>query len=529
VKQPLQIYSWYAVKAFLLFCFFALVTAGCGGGGGAAPPQAPINVSTLLTRAQENPLFTNFSSSGVGSVTVDPATRKISGVIGTLAHIHSGSPGVPGPVEIPLAGGPTVWTVPDGTILTLDQLAKFNAGLLYYNVHSARFPGGEIRGQLSQQVRSAALSGADETPPVTTAASGTGVLALDPVTRRVSGFVRTTGITGTQAHIHLAAAGVSGPVIIPLAETAAGSGIWAVPLNAALTAAQVASFNAGELYFNVHSAANPGGEIRGQIVPATLTVKTAQLSGAQETPAVTTSAAGSGIAVVNSVSREVFGDLKTAGVTGTIAHIHEGAAGAAGPVRVNLDQTAPGSGVWSVRDSDRVLTPALVAQFDAGNLYFNVHSVANPTGEIRGQINIAGPVFNLDAGAPPSAPAPPAPPGQPVVFPSSGVSFASHMQVIFNTYCIGCHTANGIGGFMPLTLGVSYANLVNVPAVKPLLPGTRVIPGDSANSVLYIRVSGVGLADQSLRMPQGGPFLDTLNPSAIPAIKAWIDEGAKNN
>jgi hypothetical protein len=95
--------------------------------------------------------------------------------------------------------------------------------------------------------------------------------------------------------------------------------------------------------------------------------------------------------------------------------------------------------------------------------------------------------------------------------------------------CIACHTANGIAGFLPLTLGASYADLVNVPAVKPLLPGTRIIPGNSANSVLYIRVSGVGLQDQSLRMPQGGPFLDTLNPSAIPAIKAWIDEGAKNN
>ena len=109
------------------------------------------------------------------------------------------------------------------------------------------------------------------------------------------------------------------------------------------------------------------------------------------------------------------------------------------------------------------------------------------------------------------------------------MSFANHIQVIFNTYCIACHTAGGIGGFLPLTSGTSYADLVNVPAVKPLLTGTRVIPGDSANSVLYKRVSGTGLPDQSLRMPKGGPFLDTLSPTAIPAIKAWIDEGARNN
>jgi hypothetical protein len=124
--------------------------------------------------------------------------------------------------------------------------------------------------------------------------------------------------------------------------------------------------------------------------------------------------------------------------------------------------------------------------------------------------------------------APVTPPPQPGVFPSQGVSFANHIQAIFDTYCIGCHTTGRFGGFMPLTLGVSYANLVNVQAVQSL-SGTRVIPGDSTNSVLYKRVTGIGLPDQNLRMPQGGPFLDTLNPSALPAIKAWIDEGALNN
>jgi hypothetical protein len=123
---------------------------------------------------------------------------------------------------------------------------------------------------------------------------------------------------------------------------------------------------------------------------------------------------------------------------------------------------------------------------------------------------------------------PTAPPLQGVVFPSQGVSFSNHIQAIFDTYCIACHTAGGFGGFLPLTPGASYANLVGVAAVKALA-GTLVIPRNSADSVLYKRVSGTGLSDQILRMPQGGPFLDTLNPSAIPAIKAWIDEGALNN
>jgi len=528
----------------LILCLLAIVT-GCGSSNGTSQTQAPFSTSTFLTRSQENPLFSNLSSSGTGTVSVDLATRRISGVIvtsgiiGTQAHIHSGTPGVAGPVEIPLIGGPTVWTIPDGTILSLDQMAKLTAGQLYYNVHSAKFPAGEIRGQLNQQVRSAALSGANEAPtPNNSSATGTGILALDPVTRRVSGTVRTTGITVVDpaspkrlAHIHQGAPGVAGDVIVPLEETALGSGVWKVPTGAVLTLDQVAAYNAGNLYFNVHSEANPTGEIRGQIVPATLTVKTAQLSGAQEVPPVATAATGTGIAVANSITREVFGSIRTAGITGTLAHIHDGDVGASGGVIVPLAENPTGSGLWLVPDNQRLPgTPSdELVRFNAGGLYFNVHSAAHGSGEIRGQINIAGPVFNLDGGTPATVPVPPAPPQQTVVFPASGVSFSNHIQAIFGTYCIACHSTGGIGGFMPLTLGASYANLVNVPAVKPLLPGVRVIPGNSSDSVLYKRVSGTGLPDQSLRMPQGGPFLDTLNPSAIPAIKAWIDEGALNN
>ena len=532
-------------KALILFCFLAAAATGCGTkNNGVSQPTAPINSSAFLTRSQQNPLFTNLSSSGTGSVTVDPVTRNISGVIvtngiiGTEAHIHSGTPGVAGPVEISLAGGPTVWTIPDGTIITLDQLAKLNAGQLYFNVHSAKFPGGEIRGQLNQQVRSASLSGANEAPaPIVTSGSGTGILALDPVTRRINGFVRTAGIIvgdpadpKRQAHIHRGAPGTAGDVVVPLQETSPGSGIWMVPTGSVLTLDQVTAFNAGNLYFNVHSEANPSGEIRGQIVPATLAVKSAQLSGAQETPPIATSATGTGIAVVNSITREVFGGIKTAGITGTKAHIHNGDAGASGAVVIPLAETPAGSGVWLVTDNQILPdTPTdELARFNTGGLYFNVHSTEHGSGEIRGQISIDGPIFALDGGTPANVTAPPAPPQQGVVFPSQGVSFSTHIQEIFNTYCVACHTAGSSSGagFLPLTQGVSYTNLFNRPAVKQAISGTLVIPGNSTDSVLYRRVT---VPDQSLRMPQGGPFLDTLNPSAILAIRAWIDEGAPNN
>lgn len=383
-----------------LCCLLSLVVLAACGDDDNGPSNR--NVSTLLTRSQENPAFTNYSSSGTGTITVTP-TGEIrgvivtNGIIGTEAHIHSGAPGVAGPVEIPLTGGPSIWTIPEGTVLTADQLTKLNAGLLYYNVHSVKAPAGEIRGQLTQTDRFAILSGASETPSNSSSATGTGILAVDPSTAQIRGFVRSTGVTGTAAHIHVGAPGVAGPVIVPLIETAPGSGIWAVPESATLTGSQVASFNAGNLYYNVHSAAFPSGEIRGQLVPATLTMRSAVLSGPQEVPPVASTASGIGVAVLNSVTSEIFGDTRSMGLNGTVAHIHEGAVGVAGPIRVNQDKVLSllPEEFWTVRDADRIINPSLADAFTAGNLYFNVHSAAFPSGEIRGQINSTPKAFIL--------------------------------------------------------------------------------------------------------------------------------------
>jgi len=107
------------------------------------------------------------------------------------------------------------------------------------------------------------LAGDQEVPPVKTAGTGSGTIIVS-TDKSVSGSVMTTGIVGTAAHIHEAAAGQNGPVIIPL--TQAGD-TYSVPAGAKLTDAQFASFQAGKLYVNVHTAANPGGEMRAQLKP----------------------------------------------------------------------------------------------------------------------------------------------------------------------------------------------------------------------------------------------------------------------
>jgi hypothetical protein len=108
------------------------------------------------------------------------------------------------------------------------------------------------------------LSGSQEVPPVTTAASGSGTIMVG-ADKSVSGSVTTIGINATAAHIHMAAMGQNGPVIIALTKTA--DGVWSVPAGAKLTDAQYDAFKAGNLYVNVHSDAYKGGEIRGQLKP----------------------------------------------------------------------------------------------------------------------------------------------------------------------------------------------------------------------------------------------------------------------
>ena len=103
------------------------------------------------------------------------------------------------------------------------------------------------------------LSGDNEVPPVKTMATGEGTISIG-ADGSVSGSVSTHGVDGTMGHIHMAAPGQNGPVIVKLVKD---GDTYKVPADAKLDAAQMKAFEAGELYVNVHSAANKSGEIRG--------------------------------------------------------------------------------------------------------------------------------------------------------------------------------------------------------------------------------------------------------------------------
>jgi hypothetical protein len=112
----------------------------------------------------------------------------------------------------------------------------------------------------------AALRGADEVPPNTTSGTGKVKATLDTATKAFSYTITYSGLTGPAmaAHFHgPAAPGANAPPVIPIAKL--GSPIKA---TANLTDPQIADLTSGKWYFNVHTAAHPGGEIRGQLEKA---------------------------------------------------------------------------------------------------------------------------------------------------------------------------------------------------------------------------------------------------------------------
>jgi hypothetical protein len=107
------------------------------------------------------------------------------------------------------------------------------------------------------------LAGSEEVPPVSTSASGKGSFTVGD-DGAVKGSVTTSGVSGTMAHIHRGAKGQNGPVALGLVKN---GDTYSAPDGAKLSDADLQLFKAGNMYVNVHSAANKGGEIRGQLQP----------------------------------------------------------------------------------------------------------------------------------------------------------------------------------------------------------------------------------------------------------------------
>jgi CHRD domain len=258
----------------------------------------------------------------------------------------------------------------------------------------------------------ATVSGAAEVPATTSTATGTVTVTVDDTAGTVCAYLDVTGLDlslVTMMHIHTGAAGANGPVVVPFTV---GATACATAVDPATVAAIVAD-PAGH-YFNLHTAANPAGDARGQLalVPPspTPTILGGTLSGGAEVPPTGAATSGPvGVAVDPATGLVCVAFVLEHQTIGTITamHIHHAAAGANGPVVVPFTVGATACAV-----AGAPLVADLVA--DPTSYYFNVHSAAFPGGEARAQLAVPAPPAPTPTTAPPAtAPPATAPPAAP--------------------------------------------------------------------------------------------------------------------
>lgn len=390
---------------------------GYQSGHQQVPPVPTRGVGRVYAFLDEQTLFIKWSFVGLSS----PINESIG------IHIHEGIAGANGPVIFPLTKQ-TNYKCKDRTCgigyakLTLsgEQVEALEARQLYFNLHTEMFPGGELRAALVPNVKGAKLLAASLTtgaanPGVTdgtSKASGGAIIEI-----MTSGSIVVSGsysmlsdrlavdIAGG-AHLHMGITGMNGPVVIVLKSELAADGLSGKFLAADNTFTPDAEFIQAlkdrKVYLNVHSLAVPSGEIRGQVLSAAASSAfSTLLFGAEQVPdAVTTDAIGG-------ASIELFG-ANIVAVTGSFtnlstplatdiamgAHLHNGAAGANGPVYQPLKSSTSNGGkdgMFLLADNANVYTIAEKADVDSlltGNTYVNVHSTKFMSGELRGQVTL---------------------------------------------------------------------------------------------------------------------------------------------
>jgi len=106
------------------------------------------------------------------------------------------------------------------------------------------------------------FSGANETPAVTTSATGNVSATYNKTTKILAYTVTYAGLTPTMGHFHIGAPGVAGPVVITFPYLAYSP----ITGSTLLSQVQEDALLAGNMYANLHTATNTGGEIRANVV-----------------------------------------------------------------------------------------------------------------------------------------------------------------------------------------------------------------------------------------------------------------------
>ncbi len=262
-------------------------------------------------------------------------------------------------------------------------------GLLGIAVALVVAGGASARSQATKVEIGATMAASDEVPAPKGDVGSAGGTFTATLTKSDAGTVLSWQLSfsnltgpGTAAHIHIAARGTPGPVVVPLCAPCTSGATGTANINATVLEA----IQNDRAYVNVHTKTNPAGEIRGQ-VSSLASVKVA-MRASQERPkpkGKVRRARGTFTATVTKAgsSAVVAWRLTFSRLTGKAiaAHIHSGRRGVAGPVIVPLCNPCK-----SGASGRATVNASVLSALESGRAYVNVHTRKNAAGEIRGQL-----------------------------------------------------------------------------------------------------------------------------------------------
>jgi len=353
--------------------------------------QSSYNLILSMSGNDEIPSVTT-NGYGFGWAKLDLNQRTLTYVVAydslsgppTGAHFHLGQAGANGPVIYSVTFDANGVAMGELTNLSDTTMAHFLKGRFYCNIHTSAHPGGEIRGQVEYAgplTFTFLAEGSNENPPTGEMGKAVGFAVLSPTgSIAVVGVFKGLSGAATAMHIHYGAADQNGGVAIPL--VAVGSMITGGGLMP--NDSSYRKLLAGEMYYNIHTSAHPGGELRGQLMGSTFYPFWAQIDGSQEAPPITSTGEGFFLLRYNSMERTIEYGSQIVGLTDvTGAHIHGGAIGQSGGVMIPISYSATG---YVNTDEAVTVVDSVVRRLCTMEAYANVHTSANPGGEIRGQI-----------------------------------------------------------------------------------------------------------------------------------------------
>lgn len=249
---------------------------------GQLTPNDGLYFDTWMNGKQEVPSVSNDAIGlAMGTISSDLSTLSYALLVDnptgplTAAHIHKAPLGIGGGVVLDLDDDIAGWYLSnEGVAITPEFLADYLRGDLYFNVHTAASPNGEVRGQVYRVARDGYVydlcQEQEVTDPVNAGnASGSGMFAFnrDYDEAHLMAVVNQLSSTFQGAHIHNGAVGANGPVVFDFTQQWTNNGAFFY-ITEAFTSDLATIIQSGNAYVNIHTANNPGGEVRGQLVKA---------------------------------------------------------------------------------------------------------------------------------------------------------------------------------------------------------------------------------------------------------------------